>query len=151
MLTDEIMQTSVQTCAPTDSLATAARLMWDHDCGCVVVVDGGKPVAMITDRDICMCAYTHAGGLSEIPVSVAASQTVHTVRANDKLDYVESLMRDKRIRRVPVVDDTGKLVGIVTLNDLFRSAGQLGRRHHALSAEALVRTMSTIGTPAAHT
>lgn len=147
MIVQEIMHAPVVTCRPTDSLQHAAALMWDHDCGCIVVVDGSNhPTAIITDRDVCMAAYTCGRKLVDVPVSKAASRRLHMVRAADGLDHAEALMSDARVRRVPVVDDTGALVGILTLNDLFRSAGQLGRRHHALSAESLVRTCTAIGT-----
>ena len=149
MLVNEVMHGPVYTCSSSDSLETAARLMWEHDCGSVVVTDQGKAMAVVTDRDVCMAAYIQGCALKDIVVSSAASKALFAVRPEDDLETVEAMMRDKQVRRVPVVDATGTALGIVTLNDLVRDAGQLGRRRHALSAEALVRTMAAIGTPAA--
>ena len=59
MRVEQLMSRPVHCCRPEDTLACAAQLMWDHDCGCVPVVaaDGTGLAGIITDRDICMCAY----------------------------------------------------------------------------------------------
>jgi len=145
MHVSEVMDPNVHTCSSNDTLDTAARLMWEGNCGFVVVADDGKAKAVLTDRDICMAAYTTGRALRDIVVSTAASRSLFAVHDKDNLDLVESLMRDKHIRRVPVLDAAGAVIGVVTLNRLVSSAGQLGRRHHALSAEALVRTMAAVG------
>jgi len=145
MLINEIMSAHVITCSPYDTLDKAAALMWEHDCGCVPVVDHGKVVAMLTDRDICMAAYTSGLPLPRIQVASAASKTVYAVAENDGVDRAEELMSTHQIRRLPVVGTSGALVGILTLNDLVRNAGQLGRRRHVLSAESLVRTIAGVG------
>jgi CBS domain-containing protein len=144
MLVNEMMSTPVFTCSPTDALDRAAALMWEHDCGCVPVVENGKVVAMVTDRDVCMAAFTRGVPLAQIPVSTAASQTLFSVCETDGVDRAEELMSTYQIRRVPVVDAKGAPVGILALNDLVRNAGQLGRRRHVLSAESLVRTIAAV-------
>jgi CBS domain-containing protein len=147
MFIEDIMKAPVVTCAMRDTLDKVAGLMWDGDCGAIVVVEGSRPIAMITDRDICMAAYTSGKKLSDIRVSTAASRVVHALRDTDPLDQAEALMRDAQVRRVPVVDKSGALVGILTANDLICNAGTLGRRRHALSAETLVRTLAGICAP----
>ena len=145
MKVEELMTRHVQVCGPNDSLSHAAQIMWDGDCGCVPVVDeGGKPIAMITDRDVCMAAYTRGGRLAELTVSPAASHRLVTARPDDEVATAEQLMRQFQIRRLPVVDDAGKLVGIVTMNDLARRArgGQRG-----LSAEGVVKTLAAVCSP----
>jgi CBS domain-containing protein len=148
MFVDEIMHAPAVTCSLTDTLDKVAGLMWNHDCGCVVVVDGDRPIAMITDRDIAMAAYTSGAKLGELRVAKACSKFLHAIHDTDSLDALETLMRDAQVRRVPVINKLGALVGLVTVNDLFRNAATLGRRRHALSAESLVRTLAGIGTPA---
>jgi len=70
-----LMSRHVQSCSPHDSLETAARLMWEHDIGSVVVVDGHeRPVGMITDRDVCMAAYTQGLPLREMLVEKVMSR-----------------------------------------------------------------------------
>jgi CBS-domain-containing membrane protein len=73
---------------------------------------------MLTDRDICMAAYTRGRPLTELPVSGAMSTRLHTCRAGDTLRSVLELMSARQIRRVPVVDDDRKLLGIVSLADV---------------------------------
>jgi Transposase DDE domain/CBS domain len=66
----DVMTTNVRTCFTSDSLATAAQLMWDHDCGCVPVLnEHGRVVGMLTDRDICMAAFFQGMPIGEIKVS----------------------------------------------------------------------------------
>jgi CBS domain-containing protein len=97
--------------------------MWESDIGCVVVTDQSeRPVGMITDRDIAMSAYTRGAPLCNVKVDDAMANEVKTCSADTPLSEVQTLMRSARIRRVPVVDSEGMLVGIVTLGDLARSA-----------------------------
>jgi CBS domain-containing protein len=121
MRVSDIMHREVRTCGQRDSLAHAAAIMWDHDCGSVPVVDDqGTIVAMITDRDICMAAYTRGQRLDEMTVGSAASHGVVTIGEDEGLDRVEALMREAQVRRLPVVDAQGKAVGIVSIGDLAR-------------------------------
>lgn len=120
---EKIMSRPVFVCHTDDSADVAAKQMWDCDCGVIAVVDDtGRLVGMITDRDICMAAYTRGQRLCEIPVRDVMSTDVQTSRATDSIGTVESKMKDKRVRRIPVVDGSGKPVGMVSLNDLARTA-----------------------------
>ena len=135
------------TCGPDDPLCTAAQIMWDKNCGCVPIVDAERhPIAMITDRDICMAAYTQGRPLWSIPVSSAASRIVVFVRESDTIESAEGLMQAYRIRRLPVVDTDGRLVGIISLNDLARHAS-FGHRHGDLNADRITRTLAAICEP----
>jgi CBS domain-containing protein len=125
MRIDQLMSRHVQYCAPDDTLDQAARLMWDHDCGCVPVCTSyGAPhvVGMITDRDICMAALFEGKPLRELRVANAMSREVRVCRSSDQPAAIERLMRERQIRRVPVTDDNGTLVGIVSLADFARAA-----------------------------
>jgi CBS-domain-containing membrane protein len=118
------MTTNVKSCGIDDNLQRAAQIMWENDCGAVPVVDGdGRVVGMVTDRDICMSAYTRGLALWQIPVSSAMANQVHGVREEDPLEAVEALMRRARIRRVPVLDAEARLRGILSLN--ARSASRV--------------------------
>lgn len=112
------------TCRVTDDLATVAGLMWNHDCGVIVVVDNeaGHAVGMVTDRDVCMAAYTQGKPLDAIPVTTAMAAPVATCRPQDTLAVAEELMRSRQIRRVAVVDEAGRPAGVLSLNDLARDA-----------------------------
>jgi CBS domain-containing protein len=127
MRIDQIMTKQVSSCGPDDTLATAAQLMWDHDCGCLPVCtgDGANLVCgVITDRDICMSALFAGKPLHELRVSDAMSKQLQTCRPGDSLADAEKTMRQAHIRRLPVVDEQGALVGILSLADLAREAAR---------------------------
>jgi CBS domain-containing protein len=125
MKVEQLMTRTVKACSPDDTLNRAAQLMWEGDCGCLPVVstDGdGRVIGVITDRDICMAAYTQGRRLSEIPVASAMAREVIACRPSDGVSQAEALMRDHQVRRLPVVDGAGRLVGILSLNDIAREA-----------------------------
>ncbi|MBN1612291.1 MAG: CBS domain-containing protein [Polyangiaceae bacterium] len=117
----ELMRTSVRTCCPDDTLNRAAQIMWENDCGCVPVVDAsGRVVAVITDRDVCMAAYTQDHRLTQLRVSSAMSKALYCCAAYDSLATAEGVMQNKQVHRLPVTDRDGRLLGILTLGDLAR-------------------------------
>ena len=76
----QLMNQPAVTCSPRDTLHRAAGLMWEHDCGALPVVDDNGHIAgMITDRDICMAAYTQGRPLHAVPVNEIMSRTVFSV------------------------------------------------------------------------
>ncbi|HEY4180891.1 MAG TPA: CBS domain-containing protein [Kofleriaceae bacterium] len=96
-----------------------AKLMWDFDIGVVPVIDDfGQVVGIVTDRDACMAAYTQCQPLHCLPCTIAMSNHVITCRPDDTDVSVAKLMSKNKVRRVPVVDDAQKPIGIVSLNDL---------------------------------
>jgi CBS domain-containing protein len=123
------MTKNVFTCLAHQTLEQAARTMWEADIGCLVVIDDDRrPIGMITDRDIAMAAYTQGVALRDALISSAMSQKVVTARPDARLGELEALMQAEQVRRVPVVEPNGTLIGIVTLGDLARTAqaGALG-------------------------
>ena len=129
----DVMKSNPVSCRPSDNLSQAAQRMWDGDFGALPVVDDeGKPVGMLTDRDVCMAAYTRGSPLCELSVRGAMSNGVHTCKANDSLRALLDAMTANKIRRMPIVADDGTLVGIVSLADLAR----LAQAPSALSHEA---------------
>lgn len=143
----KVMSRDVRTCSATDTLNRAAQIMWEGDCGLLPVVDDrNRVVAVVTDRDICMGAYMQGAPLWAAPVSSVMSRTIHTCRATDDNATVEHLMQEKRIRRVPVVDSEGVLVGIVTLGDLARTS-QSSTLHKAMEGLGIAKTLASICEP----
>lgn len=149
MKTSDLMNSAVVCCGPGDNLQRAAQLMWENDCGVVPVTDPqGHVVGMVTDRDICMAAYTQGRALWQIPVGSAMARQVYSVRADDALEVAEALMQRIQIRRVPVVDGEGHLQGILSLNDLARHArAASGQKPDGLSGDTVVKTLAAICTP----
>jgi len=123
MLVKQIMSQPVVSCSVEDTLDQAAKLMWDRDCGALPVTDpDGKAVGMITDRDICMAAHTQAKPLAEIGVRTAMSHVLYACSPQDTLKQATQLMRDRQIRRLPVLGDAGRPVGFLSLNDIALAA-----------------------------
>ena len=117
----ELMTERVCTCRAQDSLARAAQIMWDSDCGAVPVVDDkGLVVGMITDRDIAMAAFVQWVHLSESFVATAMSQRVCTCSPDDEIGHAAEIMRKNQVRRLPVVDGAGNVVGLLSLGDIAR-------------------------------
>jgi CBS domain-containing protein len=125
MRVEQLMTKQVTTCKPDDTLAEAAQLMWDHDCGCLPVCAGNgviRVTGVITDRDICMSALFEGKSLRELHVADAMSRQVRVCRPADSTFEAEQTMREARIRRLPVVDEQGAIAGMITLVDLAREA-----------------------------
>jgi CBS domain-containing protein len=146
MKVSEIMCRDVVACAPDASMAEAARLMWKHDCGVVPVIDCStrEVLGVVTDRDLCMASFTRGLALHEMPVSLAMATGVRCCREDDDLSRAHREMRSAQVRRLPVVDEAGRLVGIVSLNDLVldaatgRGAAADARRREVLRTLAAV-------------
>lgn len=142
MNVQDVMTRSPRTCRGNDSLVTAAKVLWDLDCGVVPVVDdAGRPIGVVTDRDCCMAAYTRGLRLDEIPVAAAMAKVVFTVRADAPVTAAIETMRGKQVRRLPVVDAQGKLCGIVSSADLVARAGK------ANLASPVLEMLAAIGAP----
>jgi len=119
---EDAMTKAVRSCREDESLSCAARLMWDHDIGAVPVLGSdGKLVGIVTDRDLCMAAYFSGERMSSIPVGRVMSKVVFTVEPGQSVEVAEDLMREKQVRRLPVIDG-GQVVGMITLGDLARTA-----------------------------
>jgi CBS domain-containing protein len=151
MRIEKIMTQQVSTCGSYDSLEHAASLMWNSDCGSLPVVSGnGSPqvCGIITDRDICMAALFQAKPLRELRVKDAMASRVITCTAGDTVEDVEQVMQREQIRRLPVVDNDGALVGIVSMADIVREAArsQFGQRPQVPASDVMV-TLAKISTP----
>ncbi len=115
----ELMTQPAITCHVNDPLKVAAQKMWDHDCGVLVVVnDDGKVTGMITDRDVCMAAYTQGRSLDEILVNTAMANHVVSAGLDDSVTAIEQLMATHQVRRIPIVDANQIPRGVLSLNDL---------------------------------
>lgn len=153
MRVEKIMSHQAVTCSPHNTLEQAANLMWNSDCGCLPVTtgDGERHVAgIITDRDICMAALFQGKALRELRVADAMAKNVSTCRAGDDIEEVEAKMQNEQIRRLPVVDEDGAVIGIVSMADLAREAARSQySQHHEVPASAVMTTLAKISTPVA--
>jgi CBS domain-containing protein len=124
MKAQDLMTASPACCTPDDTVAQAARLMQQHDCGCLPVVEDTRSKRMagtITDRDIAVRVVAE-GKSSDTRVRDAMSADPSCCRADDDVQTVERTMRERQVRRVPVVDAQNCCVGIISQADLARSS-----------------------------
>lgn len=151
MKTKTLMTSPAVTVQPNDTLAHAANLMWNHDCGALPVVDkDGRAGAMLTDRDVCMAAWSTGKPLADMRVQDAMSKALVSIRADDDLGVAVDRMAMHQLRRLPVLDEHERPVGVLSLNDLARRGDkdpQLGKR--ALQVMASVCRLRSEAMPAA--
>ncbi|HZY15753.1 MAG TPA: CBS domain-containing protein [Ramlibacter sp.] len=114
----EIMTRGVRTMAPGDSVVEAARAMDEMNVGVIPVCDGEKLVGMVTDRDIVVRGVAQQGELRNLKLADVMSANVRCAHEQDDVDQVLGEMADAQIRRLPVVDEAQRLVGIVSLGDI---------------------------------
>ena len=122
MQAKEIMSSDPQCCTPEDSLRDAARMMADNDCGCLPVVEdkaGKRVIGVLTDRDIAIRGVAR-GKTPDSKVNDVMSPAPACCSAEDDVEVVEKIMIDKQVRRVPVVDGDGRVVGMIAQADLAR-------------------------------
>jgi CBS domain-containing protein len=113
----EIMTSSVRTATPETPLREVAAMMRDGDVGSLPVVDGGRLVGIVTDRDIVVRAIAD-GKDASAPVSEAMTTEIFSVRPDDFVFEAIRMMGDKQVRRIPVVGESGELAGIIAIADI---------------------------------
>ncbi|HEU4581300.1 MAG TPA: CBS domain-containing protein [Polyangiaceae bacterium] len=140
-----VMTRAVASCSGNDTLHRAAQIMWDRDCGAVPVVDAeGRAVGVVTDRDLCMAAYTRGRPLSAISVSSLLAGKLHTCVPSTSLDEAIARMRFERVRRLVVVDPRDqRLVGMLSLADLARHLSALAPTR-SRAAQALSQLLASL-------
>lgn len=146
MKISELMSRAPKACRETDTLDRAAQLMWENDCGFVPVVnEKGSLVGTMTDRDICMAAWTQGKPLNQVQVAWVSRHAVFTVNEADSIEAAELLMLRKQIRRLPVLDLEGRLVGVLSLGDLARRLDVVTTpRGPGVSRESVAQTLAGI-------
>ena len=124
----DVMTPDPQCVRDSDSIMDAARIMQDADTGVVPVVDdGNKIIGMITDRDIVVRLIAAGKDPQKARVNEAMTKSVRKVDEDAKIDDVVELMSNAQIRRVPVVNRSNEIVGIVSLADLATGQTKTGK------------------------
>jgi CBS domain-containing protein len=113
----DVMTRHVRTLSPTSTVAEAAKAMDEMNVGVIPVCEGDKLLGMVTDRDIVVRAV--AQGLDgNTPLAKVMSTDVRTARETDDLDTVLADMASSQVRRLPVLDEAERLVGIISIGDI---------------------------------
>ena len=126
MKVKEIMTPNAKAIWLTESLADAAQIMWENDCGVLPIIkDGRKVIGVITDRDICMAVAMRDMNPSGVSVEEVMTGEVFSVNPEDDVDQALQTMQEHKIRRLPVVNAEGDLEGILSMNDVVLHAKPL--------------------------
>lgn len=134
-----VMTANPASCKIDTPVRDVASMMLDNDCGQIPVVDEqGKPLGVVTDRDIAIRVVAR-GGDGSTTAGDAMTTPIKTVREDSELKDCVCLMEEAQIRRVPVVDASGKLAGIVALADIALAGKD----------QATVQVVKEVSTPAA--
>jgi len=142
----EVMHTPAAVCTPDMSLAAAAAELCKNGCGCLPVVgEGGNVIGMITDRDIGMALARSGDEPSKVPVWEAMRHKLFTCSREDDIHCALKTFRAQKIRRLPVVNRTGVIEGVLCLDDIVLKAQPDGGRS-AISFEDVVKTYQSICT-----
>ncbi len=115
-----------------DSILEVARIMRDQDTGVVPVVDGRKIIGLVTDRDIVVRAIANGKDVNKLRVNEVMTKSVRSVKEDSTVDEVLNLMGTAEIRRVPVVNSSNELVGIVSIGDLATQTNREGKIGEAI-------------------
>ena len=114
----DVMTRGVRTMTPNDTVVQAAQAMDELNVGVIPVCDGEKLVGMVTDRDIVVRGVAQGRELRSIKLSDVMSAHVRCARETDDVDQILGEMAEQQIRRMPVVDQAQRLIGIVSLGDI---------------------------------
>lgn len=145
----DVMQEHPACCHARDSLEVAAHLMQEHDCGAIPVLDEQERAAgMVTDRDIALAALDARRPLAEIKVSEAMSPRLYSVHPDDDIRQAERVMSKNQVRRLPVVEHGGQVIGIVSLADLALHADK-SNEHNDLNRDGVGAVLTAISEPEA--
>jgi CBS domain-containing protein len=138
-LARDVMTPDPACCSPGTTLDQVARMMVQHDCGEIPVINSAnRPIGVVTDRDIVCRAVAEGKNPAAYPAENVMTRSVVTVAADATLDDVIETMERHKIRRVPVVDETGACAGIIAQADV-------AVRGRARQAAELVREVSQPG------
>ena len=136
----EVMTAQVVTATPQTTITEVAKTMARIESGAVPVVDAGKVVGLVTDRDIVIRVVAEGGSLSQ-PVSDVMTEIVETCLDEDNVADAAATMAARQVRRLVVLNETGRLVGILSLGDIATDYG----------AKAVGKTLEEISAaPATH-
>lgn len=124
---EEIMNPTVRTCTAETDLAAVTAIMRDNDCGMLPVVDVlQNVVGVITDRDVCLTLGGDTRPAASVRVAGIMTRRVWSCRERDSIESALHTMASNQVRRLPVLDEGGRLRGILSMNDIVLRADKTG-------------------------
>ncbi len=124
MKVKDMMHRGAEFVAPNATLQQIAKKMRDFDVGAIPVCDKGKPVGIVTDRDITIRALANGKDASKVEAKDVMSRNVVFCRDSEEAEDAIRIMEDNQVRRLPVLDEGQKLVGMVSLGDISHALSQ---------------------------
>ena len=118
MKVKDMMHKGAEYVAPNAKIQVIAKKMRDYDVGAIPVCEGGKTIGMVTDRDIAVRALANGKDLSKLEAKDVMSKNVIFCRDSEEAEDALRTMEDNKIRRLPVLNEAKKLVGMVSLGDI---------------------------------
>lgn len=112
---------TVHSVRPTDSVLAALGVMADYDIGAVLVLDGGKLAGILTERDYARKVALAGRSSKDSPVSAIMTSSVVTVTPSQTVDECMTLMTERRVRHLPVIDSGGRVAGVISIGDLVKA------------------------------
>jgi CBS domain-containing protein len=116
----EAMTSNPTTASPDTTAAEAAQIMKSEDIGSLPITEDGKLVGVVTDRDLAIRVLAEGKGV-DTPVGEIASKDVVTIDPQQSLEEAARLMAEHQVRRLPVVEEDGRLVGILAQADIAQT------------------------------
>jgi CBS domain-containing protein len=148
MRIEQLMTKASTTCRSDHTLRQAAQMMWENDCGCLPVTacDGSQRLlGIITDRDLGMALRLEGGDLRELRVEDVMTEVARACNPEDPLSEAMAIMGEARVRRLPVVDGSERVIGVLSLADLAReSAQQSGARARGVTLSQIGSLLAAI-------
>jgi CBS domain-containing protein len=144
MLVSEIMRKPPATCTTNDTVTEAAKIMHEHECGFVPVVDGrGTVIGVVTDRDVCLVVGDKNRAMTHVSVQDAMSHPVFSCYVDENVRVTLGTMARRHVRRLPVLDKHGQLQGVISIDDVIQAPARRG----SPSAEEILAALKDITAP----
>jgi CBS domain-containing protein len=140
----ELMTPHVQAIWLTESLADAAKLMWENDCGVLPIIKDNKVIGMVTDRDVCMAVAMRDTNPSSVSVEEVMTGEVFSVHPDDDIQQALQTMQEHKVRRLPVINPEGELEGILSMNDVVLHENSNDGAHAEIEYADIVNTFRAI-------
>ena len=124
----DYMSDKVYSCTPSTSVYDAAKLMQENHVGCIPICDNENcMIGVVTDRDLVLRCIANDKNAKETPVSDIMTTNVWTCKPDDEMSNAQNKMGEEQVRRLPVVDNNGKVIGMLTIGDLVNNDLELGQ------------------------
>ncbi len=124
MRTEEAMHPGVRWIGPDTDLRTIARIMKEEDIGALPVGENDRLIGMVTDRDITLRALGNGDDISSLTARDVMTNEIVYCRTNESIEDAIHLMESKKIRRLPVINDDKRMVGMLSLGDVSHCTSQ---------------------------